>query len=382
MNIGIFTDTYIPQINGVVTVTRNLVEGLREKGHNVYIITVEHPDAIPMEGVFRLPSIKFIMEPQHRLSFPIIPHSLNKKLKNLNLDIVHTHTEFGIGIIGRTVAKKFSIPHVHTVHTYYEDYLHYVPLLENFLKFYMRTELRKYCNKASRIIAPSRKIKSTLEEYGVTTPINIVPNGIDLEKIKNIKNEEKMVTKFKENFGIKDNDIPIVFIGRIAEEKSIDKLLENFAKINENIPQTKLIIVGNGPDLYDLKEYTRKLNLSEKVVFTGALKWPDEISVAYKISKLFMSASSSEVHPITFIEALSIGLPIVAYEDLSVIDMVKNNENGYLIKDKKQLWKGAVKILKNPELLNKFGKKSKEISKNFSLDSFLYNTLEIYNSLL
>ena len=126
MNVGIFSDTYKPQVNGVVTVIRALKAGLEKRGHQAYVFTVQHPKAIEEEGVFRLHSVKFPMEPQHRIGM-----FLNKQIfdmvRPLNLNIIHTHSEFSLYLASRLVCKKFKIPSVHTLHTYYPDYAGYVP---------------------------------------------------------------------------------------------------------------------------------------------------------------------------------------------------------------------------------------------------------------
>ena len=383
MNIGIFTDTYVPQVNGVVTVIRNLEKGLKERGHNVYIFTVEHPEAMPMDNVFRLPSIKFIWEPQHRLGFPVSP-TITKKVKKLNLDIIHSHTEFSLLTYARYISKKLKIPTVHTTHTFYEEYLHYVPLFEKVSKFYLKKEMKKICDRQKAVVAPSNKIKNVLLGYDVSSPIEVVPNGIDLSKFykPEVENIDESVKIFKKNFGIKDNEKVLVFVGRIAQEKSIDKLLENMKVLNEKRKDIKLLLIGDGPEKHALQKYASKLGIDDKVIFAGYLKWPIEISIAYRASNIFMSASHSEVHPMTFIEAIASGLPVVAYDDPSIDEMILNEVNGYKYKDKNQMWEGVIKILEDEEKRKEMIKQSIEISKNYSMEVFVERMINVYERYL
>ena len=128
MRIGIFTDTYPPFINGVSTSIKMLENALRKKGHKVYIVTVNPKDMkyIYEENgrVIRIPGIPIgIYDYRLTTAYPI--RAVNK-IKKWNLDIIHTHTEFGIGTFARVIGKQLDIPVVHTYHTMYEDYVHYI----------------------------------------------------------------------------------------------------------------------------------------------------------------------------------------------------------------------------------------------------------------
>jgi len=158
MNIGIFTDTYYPQVSGVVTSTMILRSELIRLGHNVTIITVTHPDVEEQEGIIRLPSLPFFFLPSQRVGM-IYSHKIMNKIKKLDLDIIHTQTEFSIGIFGRIVAKRLDIPVVHTYHTMYEDYIHYVSrgiMLKPASQFAKKVS-KLYCRDCSAIIVPTIK---------------------------------------------------------------------------------------------------------------------------------------------------------------------------------------------------------------------------------
>ena len=197
MRIGIFTDTYTPYINGVTTSILMLKKGLEKKGHTVYIVTVNpenlHYQTEENGKVIRIPGIPIGIY-DYRLT-GIYPLKAINIIKKWNLDIIHCQTEFGIGTFARIISKQFKIPLVHTYHTMYEDYVHYIT------KGYFNKSSKKlveyltlfYCDKTiTELVVPTKKAYELFKDkYKVDRNVYIVPTGIEVERFY-LENHKKL----------------------------------------------------------------------------------------------------------------------------------------------------------------------------------------------
>lgn len=383
MRIGIFTDTYPPFINGVSTSIVMLEKALKKKGHQVYIVTV-NPDDMSYkyekdDHVVRIPGIPIGIY-DYRLT-GIYPIRIINKIKSWNLDIIHSHTEFGVGTFARIVAKQFNIPLVHTYHTMYEDYVHYITkgyfvksskkLAEYFTKF--------YCDKtATELIVPSKKTYALFKEkYKVNRNVHIVPTGIEVERFYREKLKKSHIDRLKKELHIEENDFVISYIGRLAKEKSIELLIEMHAEILKD-HNVKLLIVGNGPDYSHFIEMAQKLGIENSVILTGAVPW-EEVPYYYAVADLFATASRTETQGLTVIEAMAAGLPVVCIEDESFKDAVIDGLNGKVFKTKKQYKKAVESLITNQEQLKIMKKQARITADSHSLKYYAEKVLDVYN---
>lgn len=383
MRIGIFTDSYTPFINGVTTSVLMLKKGLEKKGHTVYVVTVNNENMkykLDERGkVLRLPGVPIGIY-DYRLT-GIYPLKAINIIKKWNLDVIHCQTEFGVGTFARIIAKQLSIPLVHTYHTMYEDYIHYIT------KGYFNRTGKKiveyltlfYCDKtATELVVPTKKAYELFKEkYKVDRNVYIVPTGIEVEKFYLENNKGLNIVKKRESLGIKREDFVILFVGRIASEKNVELLLTSMRYVVNNCPKAKLLIVGDGPDLNKYKSYVKKQGLEENIIFTGKVPW-DSIAEYYLISDVFTTASRTETQGLTVIEAMAASLPVVCIDDESFTNTVIDNLNGKIFKNKRGYKKAIIELYNNPKELKKLSKQARVSAEMHSSKYFVESILDVY----
>jgi len=336
MNIAIFTDTYPPQINGVATSTRMLEKELIALGHTVYIFTASDPNAVnDPPHVFRMPSMPFVFLPSHRFAL-LYPPKLLLKMRSLKIDVIHTQTEFPLGIFGVAVAGFLRVPQVHTYHTMYEDYVHYVAGGHLITPKMAQQYSRIFCNRMRAVIAPVEKARESLLEYGVERPIRVIPTGIDFEPFSREKYSQADIDEVKHSLGLSLTDPVVVSVGRVAKEKSIDVVLGQFPKLLEKLPDAKFVLVGGGPILDELKAQAKELGIADSVVFTGPQPW-DSIGKYYQLGDVFVSASTSETQGLTYIESMAAKVLVCAKKDKSIEGVVIDEQTGYCFSEEEEL---------------------------------------------
>ncbi|GAA3635403.1 glycosyltransferase family 4 protein [Lactobacillus hamsteri] len=310
MNIGIFTDTYFPQLSGVATSIQTLKVALEKQGHNVFIFTTTDPHikkGIIEPNVFRFSSIPFVSFTDRRIAFRGL-FEATKVAKEVKLDIVHTQTEFALGTIGKYVAHQLKIPAIHTYHTMYEDYLHYVLNGHLLRPYHVKQFTKGYLKNMDGVIAPSKRVEELLTRYDVKIPIRVIPTGVDIEGMNGDDRRD-----VREELGI-DKDAPVILtLSRVAAEKKIDHIINVLPQIIDEFPNVKLVIAGNGPDLKVLQEQVERLTLEDYVIFTGDVDHKD-VGNYYRMADLFVSASDTETQGLTYIEALAAGTKCVVYD--------------------------------------------------------------------
>lgn len=384
MRIGIFSDAYKPLVSGVTTSLQMLVEGLKQQGHEVFVITVsakgakeydkDHPYIYRIKGMpipkKGLTSFRFVRNSKKHLKY----------IESLNLDVIHVHSEFTIGSVAIKVKKKLDIPMVFTVHTMYEEYLFYVSkfLTKLFRKSFMKALkklMARFILSSEVTLTPSEKIKDLMLSYNIDGNYKIVPSGIDLSKFKKSNYKEEDIKNLKISLGIKENEFVCLFIGRISNEKSIDVLIDGFAASkNENM---KFLVVGDGPAMSKLESQIKKLDLKDKVILTGMIPW-EQVGLYYQLGDCFLNASISETQGLTYIEALAAELPLVVKYDKVLEAVVEDSYNGLFFKDNNELPALLNKIYKTPELLIELKKNTLISVKKYSREVYAENALNAY----
>ncbi len=378
LRIAVFTDVYLPQINGVVTSITNMVEGLRELGHEVTIVAPKHPQQVQEAGVIRLRSTVYRPQPEQRWAFP---PSLRKmwQFSRLGFDVIHTHGAL-MPILAIGVGRLLSIPVVHTYHTRFRDYIHYAPFyatlswLMTSERWYARStrtgrrvtrQLKKgldlstktlfavadvwFCNRCLELIAPARQMALELDQMGVRTRVTVVPNGIDLQRLT-----APQADPFPA-LGIPEGTARLLTVSRLGKEKSIDLLLERFKLIHVSNPNSRLVIVGDGPERKNLEKYSLELGLKDSVIFTGYVN-ASGVGAYYQHADVFVFTSTSETQGLVALEAAACGCPVVARAEMGIISCVLNGETGFLVhpNDKQTFAEKTLSLMNDADLRTQF----------------------------
>ena len=383
MNIGIFSDTYFPQLNGVATSIRTLATALEKRGHNVYIFTPSDPrchEGYDTLNVHRVPSVPVRFVRDYRAGYVLSPF-LAKKIVDLNLDIIHTQTEFCLGALGRLISATQGIPLVHTYHTMYEDYVHYIGGGHIISKEMARGFSGIYCNASTAVIAPTRKTEQLLTSYGVTKPISIIPTGINTSNFHKDRFRQEEILELRKSLGLEADTPVIISIGRIAKEKSIDVVIGALPRLIEKLPDLKMVIVGEGNEIENLGKFAESIGVGDHVMFTGGKPW-DEIGKYYQLGNVFCSASVSETQGLTFAEAMAAGVPVVAKKDECIENIIENNLTGMLFESNEDLPELLYRVLTDKALADRLSRASVKAMETLSVETFADSVESLYQSIL
>lgn len=385
MRIGLFTDTYPPFINGVSTSVLMLKQGLEKLGHEVYVVTVNDESFSYKEedGILKIPSFPIgLMNFRQTGIYPIKAFNIIKKWK---LDIIHSHTEFSIGTFARLISKQLNIPLVHTYHTMYEEYIYYIT------KGYFNSASKKLveyltlflCDKTiDELIVPTEKTKELFKDkYKVKRDVYVIPSGIDTTRFYKENIDKNEIINLKKDLGLKKTDFIVLYVGRIAKEKSIDFLINNFNSVLKRIPKAKMIIVGDGPDIKDLIDLTRKKGLENKIIFTGKAPWND-VPKYYSLCDLFVTASKTETQGLTVIEAMGASKPVVAIRDESFELMITDKKDGLFFDDEKSYVDMIYEVYKNKKLRDEISFNARLTADKYSPYNYAKNVLKVYDKVI
>lgn len=384
MRIGLFADTYPPQINGVSTSVQMLKHALEREGHIVYVITSNNESAIKYkydrdERVLRVPGIKTGLY-DYRLS-RIYPVHLRNFIKSWNLEIIHSHHEFGIGIMARLLAKELNIPLVHTLHTMYEDNIeimtkgHFEKTSKKILEEFTNIFCDKTCNE---LIVPTAKVYSLLKDkYGFTRNIHIIPSGIEIERFYRENLDKRLIDQIKKDIGIKKSDRVLIYLGRIGPEKSIDFLVKAMPKLVKKNKDIKLLIVGPGPAEKELQKLSKDLNMEKHIIFTGGVHWED-VPYYYACGEILVTASTYETQGLTMVEGMATSLAPVCINDPALTSCVTDKINGLVFNDEDEYVDEIISLIKDKKLLEEIQINARRRAEDYSSKAYASKVLEVY----
>jgi len=322
----------------VVSSMLMLREGLEARGHEVWVFAPTNPldDEID-DHIIRISSLPLVVLPERRVATPL-ELGIMRKIRSFNLDIIHTQTEFGVGSYGFRAAHRYHIPHVHTYHTAWEEYTHYVTrgMFDGTAKNAVRIYTKVMCDRCTRIVAPTVKTEELLLGYKVATPIDVVPTGVDLARFSptgisaaSHTGGSEALAELERRLGTDRFKHTILSLGRIATEKSVVGLFDLMTPYLKAHPDTCFLIVGDGPSRSDLEHMAKKRGLADQSIFTGELPW-DQIPNYYRIADVLVGNSHSETQGLTFIEAIASGVPLVVRYNTCFDGILEDGVSGTL----------------------------------------------------
>ena len=317
-------DSYKPYISGITNYVEINKRYLELAGHDVFIFTfgdANHKTGEPR--VIHSPGVP-LSDSGFYLS---MRYSRNAKKLLQTMDVVHVHHPFLSGRLALRYCRPLHIPVVYTNHTRYDLYAQaYLPMMPDEVSTgLLQAYMPSFCKAMELVITPSAGMEKILRQLNVDSHIEVVPNGVDLKSFHSAKPLSRA------DFGYKDDDILLVYAGRIALEKNLPFLFDSFKGISQAIPNVYLLIVGSGVQQYDdeIRSLVSEMQISDRVRFTGRITY-DKLPAYLAMCNIFVTASVTEVHPLSVIEGMGSGLPIMGIESVGVGDTVQDGVTGFL----------------------------------------------------
>ena len=375
MRIGMMADTYKPHVSGITNYIDLNKRHLERAGHDVFVFTFGDLDYHDGEArVIRSPGLP-LQDTGYFLSF-----RYNREAKRLlqTMDIFHVHHPFLSGRLALRYARPLHIPVIFTNHTRYDLYAQaYLPMMpeeisDGLLKAYMPS----FCAAVDLVISPSAGMEKILRQLEVESPIEVVPNGVELGRYLDAAPLPRA------QFGFSEEDVLLIYVGRLGREKNVDFLLRAFNAVSQSFEHARLLILGDGPSREDLHTLASELGLSNRVHFAGMIPY-EQLPSYLAMCDAFVTASVTEVHPLSVIEAMGAGLPVLGIHSPGVGDTVVDGVTGFLSKEDAATF--AVKMTRlvlQRDLRKQMGAAAREESTKYAIERTTRMMLRYYETLV
>jgi 1,2-diacylglycerol 3-alpha-glucosyltransferase len=377
MRIAQLTDCYLPVLNGVTNMVRAHKAQLERLGHQAPVFTTGHldypdqePDVVRSWGV-RLGDTGYYAAPGY---------SREAQVQLSTVDLLHVHHPFVAGSLALRYGCRFGKPVVYTNHTRLDLYAGvYVPrpllgLVRRWLYWY----IPRFCAQCDLVIVPSAGLAAVMRErWRVQSPLVVVPNGIDLARFRLASRVVRRV-----DLGLPPDGPLAIYTGRLGQEKNLDFLLRAFASVAASVDQAHLLLLGDGPRATALRALSSELGLSGRVSFAGAVPY-EQVSTYLAVADVFVSASVTEVHPLSLIEGLAAGLPLLGVVSPGVADTIEDGVNGLLVPHDLRAFAEALRrLMVDAHLRAHLAEGARRTSMRFSIERTTARIVEQYEQLL
>ncbi len=385
MKVALFTETYLPHINGVVTHVKILKEGLEQLGHQVLVVAADANAKrhYVQDGVLHCPAHTTKKFYGYSLAKPISRTRL-KFIEEFGPDIIHIHNEFGIGLSGILCAKIMKVPLVYTLHTMYDDYIYYIapkPLVPTTTR--LSHKYTKFLAvQANALTGPSKKCEEYFRLAGVDKDVNVIPNAVEIDQFAPKNFDDKVKADLRLKHGIRPDAMVACFVGRLGKEKSVDVLLDFWQQSISMEDNMHLMVIGDGPSREELEHQAVELGIQEMVTFTGKVPH-EELPPYYALCDVYITASLSDTNSISMLEGMCSGLPVLQRTDPLNADQVRDGKNGYNFDSPQEMADKLREIqTMNPDTLARFKESVIDSIRNSGAKDLANHTLAVYNKIL
>ncbi len=321
LRVAVVTETYPPEINGVAATISRVVEGLRERSHEVQLVRprqdrteagVQQPGFVEvlMRG---LPIPRY---PQLRMGLPA-RRALARLWATARPDVVHIVTEGPLGWSALQAAEQMRLPVVSDFRTNFHAYSrHYgIAWLRNPIMGY----LRKFHNRTACTMVPTEALRGELMLNGFRG-LRVVSRGVDTQRFDPARRSEALRT----TWGAGPDDVVLLCVGRLAPEKNLGLLIDAYEALRAELPRARLVLVGDGPERAALQARCPQAH------FAG-LRRGDDLAAHYASADVFAFPSVTETFGNVLAEALASGLPAVAFDYAAAHQLLRHGENGLAV---------------------------------------------------
>ena len=378
MRIALFTECYRPIVNGVVVSVSTFAGELRKQGHEVSIIAPAYPGYTDTEAnVHRLPSISPPTSPRYPLAIPYTGYRLRPLFQEHPPDIIHVQHPFMCCREGRRWARHLGCPLVFTYHTLIRAYAHYVPLPQVLVRAAAVRVSRDFSNSVDRVVVPTRGVEDVLRSYGVRTPIDAIPTGIDLDLVRATQRKPVRAT-----LGIPAHVPLIAYSGRIALEKNLETLIRAFASLLRGGSDAHLVLIGGGPWEDECRRVMLSEGVGDRVHLTGYLE-RDDLFDWLADSNAYAFPSLTDTQGVAVLEAMALGCPPVAVRSGAVEDVIRDGTDGLMVEATvESLAEGLTKVLGDDGLRGRLAGHARRRAEDFSAARMAERLVRVYEEAL
>lgn len=373
MRIGMLADVYKPHVSGITNYIELNKKWLETKGHDVFVFTFGDETYRDDErNVIRSPGLP-LLDTGYYLGFRYSTEAI-RLLRTM--DVVHVHHPFLSGSLSLRYCRPRGIPIIFTNHTRYDLYARaYLPVLGELVGDpALEAYLPVFCRAVDVVISPSNGMREVLRKLGVTVEIQVVPNGVDLSAFR-----KPIEAADRQELGFTENDVVFIYVGRLGPEKNLPFLIRCFIGVVQAFDTARLLLVGDGPERKTLQEMIVQSGVDPYVRFVGMVPY-EKVCQYLKMADVFATASVTEVHPLSVIEAMAAGLPVLGIHSPGISDSVQDGESGFLVaeEDMAAFTAKMARFISNKEERILMGQRAQQESDRFSIEHTGTRMLEIY----